>query len=163
MVQSVYTEGQVLIEHRVAVPAPPERVWAFMMDIPAVSQCVPGVGAVERIDDETYSGIMSVRVGPIQIKLDGRVILAERDEAARRARMDLQAADKRVNGAVNARMSMQLSGAEGGQQTDLQISTEANVMGKLGEFGQSVIRKKADQIVQEFAANLSRAVATSAA
>jgi hypothetical protein len=32
-------------------------------------------------------------------------------------------------------------------------------MGKLGEFGQSVIRKKADQIVQEFATNLSAAVA----
>ena len=153
----------MLIEHRITVPAPPERVWAFMMDIPAVSRCVPGVDGVSRIDDETYSGLMSVRVGPIQIKLDGRVILAERDEAARQARMDLQAADKRVNGAVNAKMRMQLSPAEGGMHTDVQISTDANVMGKLGEFGQSVIRKKADQIVQEFANNLSAAVAARSA
>ena len=151
------------IEHRVAVPAPPDRVWAFMMDVPAVSQCVPGVGNVERIDDQTYSGLMTVRVGPIQVRLDGRVILAERDESARRARMDLQAADKRVNGAVNARMTMQLSPADNGQHTDLAISTDAHVMGKLGEFGQSVIRKKADQIVQEFATNLTSAVATSPA
>ena len=129
-----------------------------MMDIPAVSQCVPGVGNVQRIDDQTYSGVMGVRVGPIQVRLDGRVILAERDDVARQARMDLQAADKRVNGAVNARMTMRLAPAGAGQQTDLAISTDANVMGKLGEFGQSVIRKKADQIVQEFAANLSRAV-----
>jgi carbon monoxide dehydrogenase subunit G len=156
---TVYTEPHVLIDHRITVPAPPEQVWDFMMDIPAVSRCVPGVGGVERIDDETYSGVMSVRVGPIQIKLDGRVILAERDEAARLARMDLQAADKRVNGAVNAKMRMQLSPAEGGTQTDVEIRTDANVMGKLGEFGQSVIRKKADQIVQEFANNLSAAVA----
>ena len=130
-----------------------------MMDIPAVSRCVPGVDGVARIDDQTYSGMMSVRVGPIQIKLDGKVILAERDEAARRARMDLQAADKRVNGAVNARMRMQLSGSPQSGPTDLEISTDANVMGKLGEFGQAVIRKKADQIVQEFANNLSAAVA----
>jgi uncharacterized protein len=149
----------VIIEHRITVPASPERVWAFMMDIPAVSRCVPGVGPVDRIDDETYAGVMSVRVGPIQIKLDGRVILAERDEAARAARMDLQAADKRVNGAVNAKMRMQLSAADGGDETDVAIHTDANVMGKLGEFGQSVIRKKADQIVQEFAQNLSNAVA----
>jgi carbon monoxide dehydrogenase subunit G len=159
---SVYTEAEVLIEHRITVPAPPERVWAFMMDIPAVSRCVPGVDGVARIDDTTYSGVMSVRVGPIQIRLDGRVILAERDEPARQARMDLQAADKRVNGAVNAKMRMQLSPGETSDKTDVDIRTDANVMGKLGEFGQAVIRKKADQIVQEFARNLSAAVAATA-
>ena len=148
----------MLIDHRITVPASPDQVWAFMMDIPAVSRCVPGVDGVAQIDDTTYAGVMSVRVGPIQIKLDGHVILAERDDAGRQARMDLQAADKRVNGAVNAKMRMQLADAAGGQ-TDVEIHTDANVMGKLGEFGQSVIRKKADQIVQEFATNLSAAVA----
>jgi uncharacterized protein len=153
----------VLIDHRITVPAPPEQVWAFMMDVPAVSQCVPGVDSVTRIDDQTYAGVMRVRVGPIQVRLDGRVIVAERDEVAQQARMDLQAADKRVNGAVNAKMRLQLSAADNGRQTDVEIRTDANVMGKLGEFGQAVIRKKADQIVQEFAANLSAAVTARAA
>lgn len=148
----------MLIDQHITVPASPERVWAFMMDIPAVSRCVPGLDNVARIDDQTYSGVMNVRVGPIAVKLDGRVLLAERDEAARRARMDLQAADKRVNGAVNARMLMQLAGATDGSSTEVAIQTDANVMGKLGEFGQAVIRKKADQILQEFAKNLSSAV-----
>jgi carbon monoxide dehydrogenase subunit G len=151
----------MLIDHRITVPAPPERVWAFMMDIPSVSRCVPGLGDVARVDDETYSGVMSVRVGPIAVRLDGRVSLAERDETAHQARMDLQAADKRINGAVNARMRMQLASADDGRKTDVAIQTDANVMGKLGEFGQAVIRKKADQIVQEFANNLSAAVAAS--
>ena len=150
----------MVIDHEITVPAPPERVWAFMMDIPAVSRCVPGLGNVARIDDQTYSGVMSVRVGPIAVKLDGRVLVAERDEAARHARMDLQAADKRVNGAVNAKMSMQLAAVDDGSKTDVAIHTDANIMGKLGEFGQSVIRKKADQILHEFANNLSAAVTT---
>src|SRR5207302_318985 len=64
----------MLLEHRITVPARADRVWAFMMDIPSVSRCVPGVGDVTRIDDQTYAGIMSVRVGPIAVKLDGRVI-----------------------------------------------------------------------------------------
>jgi carbon monoxide dehydrogenase subunit G len=148
----------MLIEHRIVVPAPPDRVWNFMMDIPAVSRCVPGLDNVARIDDQTYSGVMNVRVGPIAVKLDGRVLVAERDEAARHARMDLQAADKRVNGAVNAKMNMQLAPADDGSKTDVAIQTDANIMGKLGEFGQSVIRKKADQILQDFARNLSAAV-----
>src|SRR4051794_6539522 len=115
----------MLIEQRIRVPAPPERVWAFMMDIPAVSRCVPGLDNVARIDDQTYSGVMSVRVGPIAVKLDGRVLLAERDEAARHARMDLQAADKRVNGAVNAKMNMNLEPASDGSATDVAIKTDA--------------------------------------
>jgi carbon monoxide dehydrogenase subunit G len=151
----------MLIEHTITVPAPPERVWAFMMDIPAVSRCVPGLDNVARIDHQTYSGVMNVRVGPIAVKLDGRVILAERDESAHHARMDLQAADKRVNGAVNAKMRMDLqASAADSNKTDVAIHTDANVMGKLGEFGQAVIRKKADQILQEFANNLSAAVST---
>ena len=148
----------MLLEHRITIPASADRVWAFMMDIPAVSRCVPGLDDVARIDDQTYSGLMSVRVGPIAVKLDGRVVLAERDDAGRRARMDLRAADKRINGAVNARMRMQLSNAGANDETEVDIQTDANVMGKLGEFGQAVIRKKADQIVQEFATNLSAAV-----
>src|ERR1051325_1037877 len=116
----------MLIEQRITVPAPPERVWAFMMDIPAVSRCVPGLDNVARIDDQTYSGIMRVRVGPIAVNLEGRVLVAERDEAARQARMDLQAADKRVNGAVNARLRVALAAADGGAATDVALQTDAN-------------------------------------
>lgn len=148
----------MLIDHQIEVPASPEQVWAFMMDIPAVSRCVPGLRGVARVDDQTYMGVMSVRVGPIAVKLDGRVVLAERDAATRRARMDLQAVDTRINGAVNAKMRMELEPLDNGAATRLAIQTDANVMGKLGEFGQGIIRKKADQIVQEFARNLSAAV-----
>src|SRR5438270_13039504 len=102
----------MLIDHRITVPAPPEQVWAFMMDIPAVSRCVPGLDNVARIDDQTYSGVMNVRVGPIAVKLDGRVLVAERDEAARHPRMDLQAAAKRLRGAVNATMRMALAAGD---------------------------------------------------
>jgi len=39
------------------------------------------------------------------------------------------------------------------EATELRIHTEASILGKLGEFGQSVMRRKADQIVAEFAKN----------
>jgi carbon monoxide dehydrogenase subunit G len=148
----------VRIDHRITVPASPDQVWDFVMDVPAVSTCVPGVESVTRLDDDTYAGVMKVRVGPIQVRLDGQVVLAERDPGTRTARMDLQAADRRVNGAVNAKLRMVLSPADEGRATEMALETDANVMGKLGEFGQSVIRKKADQIVQDFAKNLSARV-----
>ncbi len=151
----------MIIDQRVTIPASVDKVWGFMMDVPAVSKCVPGVESVTQVDPSTYRGALKIKVGPIGVRLEGNVIMAEQDEAAKRARMDVQAADKRVNGAVNARMRMELAPADGGAQTDVAIHTDANVMGKLGEFGQAVIRKKADQILHEFANNLSAAVAAS--
>jgi carbon monoxide dehydrogenase subunit G len=148
----------VIIDQRVTISAPTERVWDFMMDVPAVSRCLPGVETVTQVDSDTYAGALQVKVGPIAVRLEGRVVLAEQDADSRRARMELKAADKRVNGAVNARMLMQLHPRDDGQ-TDLAIHTDATVMGKLGEFGQAVIRKKADQMVAEFARNLSAQVA----
>ncbi len=147
----------MIIEQRVTIPAPTERVWDFMMDVPAVSQCLPGVESVSRTDQDTYAGTLHVRVGPIAVRLEGNVIVKEQNASDRSARMELKAADRRVNGAVNAKMLMQLHPRDDGQ-TDLAIHTDAAVMGKLGEFGQAVIRKKADQMIAEFARNLSAQV-----
>lgn len=147
----------MIIDQTVTIAAPTERVWDFMMDVPAVSACLPGVESVSRVDGDTYKGALNVRVGPIAVRLEGNVVVLEQDAAGRVAKMELKAADKRVNGAVNARMQMQLQPREDGQ-TDLAIHTDATVMGKLGEFGQAVIRKKADQMIAEFARNVSSRV-----
>ena len=46
--------------------------------------------------------------------------------------------------------------------TRVQIDTDLAVLGKIGEFGQPVIRKKADTLLDEFARNLNVPPATSA-
>jgi uncharacterized protein len=147
----------MIVDQRVTIPAPVDRVWEFVMNVPAVSRCVPGVESVTEIDPTTYEGALRVKVGPISVRLEGRVLLAEQDALAHRARMDLNAADKRVNGAVNAKMTMTLESRADGQ-TDMAVHTDASIMGKLGEFGQAVMRKKAEQIMAEFARNLSSEV-----
>ncbi len=150
----------MIIEQRVTVAAPPDRVWDFVMDVPAVSQCVPGAESVVPLGDDTYQGVLRLRVGPVALRLEGKITLAERDQAARHARIDLQATDKRLGGAVNGKLQLQLEqgAADHVQQTDLAIQADVAILGKLGEFGQPVIRKKAEQMIAEFARNLSRQV-----
>ena len=129
------------------------------MDVPAVSQCVPGAESVVPLGDDTYQGILRLRVGPVSLRLEGKITLAEHDQATRHARIDLQAADKRLGGAVNGKLQLQLEpNADHAQQTDLAIHADVTILGKLGEFGQPVIRKKSEQIIAEFARNLSRQV-----
>jgi carbon monoxide dehydrogenase subunit G len=145
----------LIIDQNVTIPAPPERVWAFMMDVPAVSTCVPGVVEVTQTAADVYSGILGVKIGPISVRLEGEVTLVEQNRDEWVARMDVVATDRRIRGAVNAKAWMKLTPREDGG-TDLAIHTDASIFGKLGQFGQAVMKKKADQIVSEFAANMSR-------
>ncbi len=145
----------MIIDQRVTIAAPVETVWEFVMDVPAVGSCLPGAESVTLVDDDTYRGALRVKVGPIALRLAGTIAVIERDPAARRARMDLQAADQRLSGGVKGTMQLQLE-PRGEGQTELSIHTDVAVLGKLGEFGQAVIRKKADQMLAELARNLSR-------
>lgn len=144
----------MIIDQNVTIAAPAERVWEFMMDVPAVSTCVPGVETVEQVAPDVYKGILGIKIGPIGVRLEGQVTLVEQNRAEWQARMDIEATDRRIRGAVNAKAWMKLTPREDGQ-TDVAIHTDASIFGKLGQFGQAVMKKKADQVVSEFAQNMS--------
>jgi carbon monoxide dehydrogenase subunit G len=44
----------------------------------------------------------------------------------------------------------------GAKETELLVETDVNIMGKIGEFGQPIIRKKADTMLQEFVENIKK-------
>lgn len=149
----------MILDQKVTIPATPERVWDFVMDVPAVAECVPGVESVERITDDEYVGALKVRVGPIGVKLEGKVTVVERNAEERSAQMNVEAVDRRIKGAVNAKSTMQLEALDDGT-TVLSVHTDASILGKLGEFGQPIMRRKADQIMKEFATNMSNKIAS---
>ena len=149
----------MIIDQNVTIQAPPEKVWDFMMDVPAVSTCVPGVEEVEQIGPDKYKGVIAIKIGPIALHMKGQVTLVEQDRENWQARMDVEATDRRIPGAVNAKAWMKLTPRVDGQ-TDLAIHTDASILGKLGQFGQGVMKKKADQIIGQFAENMSRKLAS---
>ena len=140
--------------------ASPERVWGFVMDVPSMAKCIPGCDGVEDLGNNHYKAVVKIKVGPIGLALASEISIVEKDEANRTAALLVEAADKRVGGAVKATMSMKLTPE--GDGTKLEVSTDANVMGRIGDFGQAVIRKKADQTLTEVAENLRKALAVPA-
>jgi len=146
-------------EHVATIAAPMDRVWSFLMDVPSVAKCAPGVESVEPLGDDRYRGTLKVSVGPIRLSLQGDVYIVERDDVAKKASMRADAADKRAGGAVKAVLSMSLAQPpDGGSGTQLRLDTDATVMGRIGEFGQPIIKKKAEQMMNEFARNLEQAI-----
>jgi carbon monoxide dehydrogenase subunit G len=142
--------------HTATVAAPRDQVWAKLMDIPAAARCVPGVASVRAAGTDKYLGTLAVQVGPVRLVLDGDLVVTARDEKAGTAAVKADAKDSRVGGAIHATMALRLSEKDG--ETELRIATDLAVMGRIGEFGQAVIKRKADQLMQDFADCLARQV-----
>ncbi len=140
------------------VPAGREPLWQLLMDIPRVATCLPGVEGVEQLDGETYQGTLKVRVGPIALSLQGKIVLEEKDQEAWRAALRAEAEDRRVAGAMRGKSTMELKELSA-EETELTVETDVNILGKIGEFGQPIIRKKADQMLNTFINNIKKELA----
>ena len=139
------------------VAAPKDKVWARLMDIPAAARCVPGVASVRPNGKDRYQGTLAVQIGPIRLVLDGDFAVPARDEVAGTASIRADAKDSRVGGAIRATLDLALAEKDT-SETQLRIGTDLTVMGRLGEFGQASIKRKADQLIQDFAECLARQV-----
>ena len=139
------------------VKAQPDALWAFVTDIPVVGMCIPGASDVAANDDGSYSGTVKVRVGPVALGLAGKLSVDARDDAGMRISMTGEGADKKVPGNVRVKIEMTVEDAGEGA-SDLIVHSDANIMGKLGEFGQGIIKRKTDGLMQEFGRNLTKRV-----
>ena len=142
------------ISERAVICAPLDEVWDFVTDVPRVGGCLPGTEEVRDLGDGAYGGAMRVKVGAISVRLEGKVRMVEQDEANHVAALAIEAADKRVKGAVTATTRMTLVPVDAAT-TELTLDTEAAVVGKLGQFGQAVIQKKTRQILDDFVGNMT--------
>jgi carbon monoxide dehydrogenase subunit G len=146
----------VKLDHRVTIDAPRSAVWAVLMDLPVAARCVPGAHDIA-IAGDGVRGTLDVRVGPVKLALAGTVAVEARDEAAGTARLRADAADARVGGAVRALVDLALTG-DG--PTELRVSSDVAILGRIGELGQSLIARQADKVLAGFADCLRATVAT---
>jgi len=53
------------LENSFTVGAPPDRVFAYLLDVNKVVGCVPGAELSEVVDPTTFKGKVKIKVGPI--------------------------------------------------------------------------------------------------
>jgi len=145
----------VKLEHRVTVDAPRAKVWAVLMDLPLAARCVPGTRDVAP-EGDGVRGTLDVRVGPVKLALGGRVAIESRDEDAGTARLRADAEDRRIGGAVRALVDLAVSGDA---PTELRLTTDVAILGRIGELGQPLIARQADKVLAGFAECLRATVA----
>ncbi len=145
------------LAHSSTVPVPVERVWTVVMDVPRAAACVPGVSGVSGAGEDRFRGDLAVQVGPVRLSFSGEVAIVARDDAAHRATLRADAKEARLGGSVHA--SVEIALARAGEGCALRIESDLQVAGRIGELGQPLIQRKADQLLREFGACLARTAA----
>jgi uncharacterized protein len=130
-------------------------VWDFLMNMENVAKCLGGVQALTQVDEDTYEGTLRVKVGPVALTFQGTVHVEERDREQWRGIIRAEAKDRKVGGGVRAHLDMHLE-EKSPTETTMHVALEAHILGKIGEFGQPVIRKKTETMLQDFATQVSQ-------
>jgi uncharacterized protein len=141
------------IEHKCSINAPPQNVWALLIDPHQVVSCLPGATIVDKIDDRTYTGTIAVKVGPVMATYKGRICFERLAPESYEAEITGQGQEERGRGGAQMRMVSRLSRLESGG-TEVTVSAEVNLMGLLAQFGRGVIQDVSDQLFQQFTASM---------
>ncbi|MDE0719774.1 MAG: SRPBCC domain-containing protein [Dehalococcoidia bacterium] len=143
------------LEIRSVVPASRDATWALVMDIPNAAACIPGIKEVTPDGEGRFHATMQARVGPMGMTLNGTITIVSQDAEAGEAHFLVEAGDRRVGGGVKTTMSMKVT-AQSDNETELEIVSDTTFMGRLGELGQPIIRRKARNTLEDFSKNLSK-------
>ena len=137
------------LENSFAVSAPPERVFAYLLDVNKVVGCVPGAQLSEVVDPTTFKGNVKIKVGPVTVTYNGTARISERDDAGHTA--TLTAEGRETTGPGSARATAQMRVHTAGEGSTVEIVTEYHVTGRVAQFGRSVIPDVSRRLVQEMA------------
>jgi carbon monoxide dehydrogenase subunit G len=147
------------LENSFQVSAPPDRVFAYLLDINKVVGCVPGAELSEVVDPSTFKGKVKVKVGPITVAYSGTARISERSESDHTATLTAEGRETTGPGSARATAQMSVVAADGG--STVRIVTEYHIAGRVAQFGRGVMEDVSRRLVNEMAACIKANVETS--
>jgi len=138
------------LENSFSVNAPPDRVFAYLLDINKVVGCVPGAELSEVVDPATFKGKVKVKVGPITVAYNGTARITDRDDAGRSAAIEAEGRETTGPGSARAKAVMKVDAEGSGSM--VKISTDYSVAGRVAQFGRGVMEDVSRRIINEMAA-----------
>jgi uncharacterized protein len=141
------------------VPLPPAKAWPVLMDIQRIAPCMPGAELTEVIDERTYNGKISVRLGPVALTFAGTVKFEDIDNINHSARVRAQGADAKGRGSAQALASFRLEPAGGGSK--VLVHTDLSLSGAVAQYGRGagMIQATAAALIGQFATALKAELA----
>ena len=135
------------------VKAPVEDVWAFLLDPHQVVTCMPGAALYDVEGDDTFLGNIKVKVGPISAMYKGRVRFTHVDHGSHVIEMTAEGVEQSGGGATGVMSSRLEAGPDG--STTVVAEANAEVTGRVMQFGRGMIQGISEQMFKQFAASVT--------
>lgn len=142
------------LENSFTVAAPPDRVWAFLLDLERVAPCMPGAELAGAVDERTWKGKVNVKLGPVTLSFSGTLVREESDPAARRVVLKARGTETRGKGMASATVTSYLEPSAGG--TRVVVVTDLALSGAAAQYGRGMIADVSQRFTQEFAQCLAQ-------
>ena len=143
---------------QVQLAAPRQVVWEKLNDPEVLKSCIPGSEQLDKISDNEFQAIATVKVGPVKARWKGKVRLTDLDPP-NSYRISGEG-EGGVAGFAKGGAKVSLSDKDGG--TLLTYDVEAQIGGKLAQLGQRLINSAAKKTADDFFVKFAAAVAQSA-
>ncbi len=148
------------IESSVDVSAPPEKVWAYLLDLERVTPCMPGAVLEEMVDERTWKGKMTVKVGPVSLTFATTVVIESRDDDARAVTLQVDAREVKGRGMGTATVTAAVE-PHGGGESRIEVGSEVNVAGAVARYGQGMITSVSERLAADFASCIGASLGAS--
>ncbi|WP_407715926.1 CoxG family protein [Comamonas testosteroni] len=141
------------IEKTLTVSAPPQQVWDLLLNPQIMAGAVPGMKSIEVISPTEYVAEMHQKISFISARFKLKTRIVEQ-KAPEYMRVEGTGEDASVASSLKQTSEVFLTPATNGG-TELRIKVNVDVLGRLGAFGLSVMKTKADRLWEEFGSNLA--------
>jgi len=131
--------------------APREVIWDALMDPEVLANILPGVEKLEKVDDTEFKGVMNVRVGPVQGRFNGTVILSDLQEPER---FHMEVNGRGAAGFIKGGGDAVLTEEDG--KTILTYGGSGDVGGRIASVGQRLVETTGKSIVRQGLESLDR-------
>ncbi|MFF3441072.1 SRPBCC domain-containing protein [Streptosporangium sp. NPDC002721] len=140
-------------EHEFTVPVPVDQAWPALLDVERIASCLPGA-AVDKIEGDSFTGRLKVKIGPVTVTYHGRVAFEKVDEDTHS--MTLRASGKEAKGPGTAGATVVARLHPQGRDTRVTVDTSFNVTGRPAQVSRGVVTEVGGKLIDRFSANLSR-------
>ncbi len=149
------------IEKQAEIGVAPEAAWTLLRDFPELAMCIPNVAGLEEIEpDRRYRATITDKIGPFHVTVPIQIAIETIDQP-RRIVAAISGND--AKGQARLKGNLEATVDPEGDETRLVVSTRIDVLGKLATLGAAPMRRRADQIFEEFIARVSARLAEPAA
>lgn len=97
---------------------------------------------------KSYTATMTEKVGPFRVEFPMQIEVLESEQMSY-IKAQATGSDSRVGSRMKVELDVHLK--ENGNKTLLSLGVSVDILGKLATLGHSIIKRKADQAMDEFA------------